>query len=250
MSEEAATQEVAIQSIGLQLLAKLEQTGAITETSLTLPPDTPYDQCEALVGMLGQLHGMGPWLIGDALNHIEKVYGETYAQAAEITGLSPQTLQNYTSTCNRIPRSRRRKPLKISFSIHSEFAWMPPKEQEEWLRRVSREGMTREQVREELAPLRAAKRLERQREKENAFPVPVSAVPDRTDDANGGPGPLSTDHVWQTTDLVRNSGIPEHVPVITVDGVEVLPPALENGSHICHCVICGRAHRADVDVSL
>jgi hypothetical protein len=132
---------------------------------------------------------------------------------------------------------------------------MPPKEQEEWLRRVSREGMTREQVREELAPLRAAKRLERLREK-GLDPVPASAVQDRSDNGNSGPGPLSAD-VWQTTDLVhqttdmvRHSGIPEHVPVITVDGVEILPPALENGAHICHCVICGRAHRADVDVSL
>lgn len=244
MSEELVTAFDA-SSEGLQLLAILENRGAITETSLVLPPDTPFDTCEALAGMLGQLHRMNPWLIGDLLLHVERVYNETYAQAAEATGLAPQTLINYTSTCNRVPRSRRRK--KVPFSIHSEIAWLEPKEQEDWLRRVSREDWPRERVREELAPLRAAKRLERLKGK-GLDAVPVSAVPDRSDNANGGPGPLSAD-VWQTTDLVRHSGIPEHVPVITVDGVEVLPPALGSPGHICHCVICGRAHRSDRDVS-
>ena len=30
--------------------------------------------------------------------------------------------------------------------------------------------------------------------------------------------------------------------------VEVLPPAVEVESHICHCMVCGRAHRDDLDV--
>ena len=46
--------------------------------------------------MLGQLHRTSSWLIGDLLNHIERVYGETYAQAAEATGLSKGALMNYT----------------------------------------------------------------------------------------------------------------------------------------------------------
>lgn len=233
------SEDLVPQNVGMQLLAKLEASGAITETSLTLPPDTPYDQCEALAGMLGRIHGMGPWLLGDLLNHTEKVYGEKYAQAEAATGLAPQTLTNYCSTCSRVPRSRRRSPSRVAFSIHSEVAWLAPKEQEDWLRRVSREGMTREQVREELAPLRAAKKLERQREK-GLVDVEVSAVPDRT-----GNGLTVPDR--QTTDPVRNSGIPEHVPVITVDGVEVLPPAVDNG-HICQCLRCGRYHRTDMDV--
>lgn len=235
------SEEVASRQGPLQLLAELERIGVVTETSLTLPPDTPFDQCDALAGMLGQLHGMGPWLLGDLLNHMEKVYGETYAQASATTGLAEQTLSNYCSTCSRIPRSRRRPWYKISYSVHAELAWLPPKEQEDWLRRIGREGMTRERVREELAPLRAAKRLERQREKGLLDPVPVSAVPDRV-----GNGLAVPDR--QTTDLVRHSGIPEHVPIITVDGVEVLPPTLSNGGRICQCVRCGRYHRDDVDV--
>ena len=63
---------------GIQFLAELEQAGAITSTALVLPPDTSYDQCEALAAMLGQLHRTSQWLIGDLLNHIERVYGETY----------------------------------------------------------------------------------------------------------------------------------------------------------------------------
>src|SRR5262245_2751762 len=86
-------------SKGIQLLAQLEAAGAITNTSLTLPPDTPYEECEALAAMMGQLHRTSAWIIGDLLNHIERVYGETYAQAAEATGLSKGALMNYTSVC-------------------------------------------------------------------------------------------------------------------------------------------------------
>lgn len=107
-------------SVGLQLLSELEKAGAITETSLRLPPDIPWDRYEALVTMFGQLHRTSAWLLGDALNYGEKVYGETYAQAATWTGLAEQTLANYASTCGRVPRSRRRSTL--SFSVHSEVA--------------------------------------------------------------------------------------------------------------------------------
>lgn len=50
------TEIVATPSTGIQLLAELEASGAITETALRLPPETSYEQCEALATMLGQLH--------------------------------------------------------------------------------------------------------------------------------------------------------------------------------------------------
>jgi len=154
MSDRSA---LVLPSLGLQLLSELEKAGAITETSLTLPPDIPWDRYEALVTMFGQLHRTSAWLLGDALNYGEKVYGETYTQAANWTGLAESTLANYASTCGRVPRSRRRSNL--SFSVHQEVAWLEPKVQEEWLDKVAHNGWTRSVLREELAPMRAEKEL-------------------------------------------------------------------------------------------
>lgn len=139
------TELVAQPSAGLQLLAALEEAGAITPTALILPPDIPYDQCESLAAMFGQLHRTSSWLIGDLLNHIERVYGETYAQAAEATGLSKGALMNYTSVCAHIPRSRRR--AKVPFSTHMEVAYLEPAEQDRWLKEAEKNRWTKEELR-------------------------------------------------------------------------------------------------------
>jgi hypothetical protein len=142
---------------GMKLLVELEQSGAITETSLVLPPDVPYDQYEALAYMFGRVHRQTAWVLGDLLNYGEKAYGEKFSQAEAATGLAKSTLENYSSVCNRIPRSRRRKGL--AFSIHAEVASLSPKEQTEWLGKAASEGWKRGRVREELAPLRRAVEL-------------------------------------------------------------------------------------------
>lgn len=162
--------DIVVHSVGLQLLAELEKAGAITETSLTLPPDTSYDRLEALITMFGQLHRTSAWVLGDALNHAERVYGETYVQASVWTGLAEQTLQNYASVCGRVPRSRRRKELP--FSVHAEIASLEPDEQKEWLAKASKERWTRSILRDELAPLRAERQLENSRKQRDLPPEP------------------------------------------------------------------------------
>lgn len=184
-------------SNGLQLLAELERTGAITPTSLTLPPGVSFDRLEALITMVGQVHRQSAWVLGDALNYAELSYGEMYAQAHVWTGLAEQTLMNYASVCGRVPKSRRRGELP--FSVHAELASLPAKEQKEWLEKASKGGWTRSVLRVELAPVRALQ------------------VQART---NHTPPPI-----------------------------EVLPPAVEVESHLCHCHTCGRSHRSDVDVT-
>lgn len=139
------TEIVPAPSQGIQLLAELEKAGAITNTALILPPDIPYAQCEALATMLGQLHRTSQWLLGDLLNHIERVYGETYAQAAEATGLTKGALMNYTWVCSKIPRSRRRP--HVHFSTHMEVAALEPDEQDRWLAEADRNGWTKEELR-------------------------------------------------------------------------------------------------------
>jgi hypothetical protein len=84
------------------------------------------------------------------------VYGETYAQAVHATGLAEQTLTNYASVCNRIPRSRRRPPHVLKFSVHAEVAYLPPADQEKWLKEAVANKWKRRDLREALAPIRAS----------------------------------------------------------------------------------------------
>lgn len=142
--------EVATRPGGLELLAELEKAGAVTATSLDLDPSLSYDRWESLGAMFGSLHRSACWLIGDWLNFGERVYGETYAQGAEATGLSPDTLMHYSWVARQIPPERR-NPF-VPFSSHRIVAALEPAEQELWLKRVEDEGWTRRELLANLDP--------------------------------------------------------------------------------------------------
>lgn len=220
-------------NLGLQLLAELEKSGAVTETSLTLPPDLPFDQYEALATMFGQLHRTSAWLIGDLLNYGEKVYGETYTQASAATGLAEQTLMNYASVCGRVPRSRRKK--KLPFSVHAEIASMSPADQEKWLRLAAQGGWTRSQLRDELAPLRALAPIQ-------SAPIPTPAVPiyDVVLAEDGyhvvipeETGGLGVNEIVVSGPFESKKG----AETAKRELIKELPPAV---SHVCQCADCGR----------
>lgn len=137
--------DVALREPGsLALLVDLERAGALTPTALTLDPDTSYERYEALLGMLGQVHRSASWIIGDAVEFGERIFGEKFAQAIEATGLAPTTLMNYASVCRRVPPERRRASLP--FSSHALVASLPPREQTKWLKRAEAEDWTRREL--------------------------------------------------------------------------------------------------------
>lgn len=135
----------------VQLLAALEQAGAVIKNGLFLPPDLEFDRYEALGGMLGALHQMNSFLIGDWLLYGEHTYGEKYAQAALQLGLSEQTCTNYASIAKRVPPSRRRIG-RVSFSVHAEVAALSPNEQRHWLKVAEEEGLTKMELRQRINP--------------------------------------------------------------------------------------------------
>lgn len=94
--------------------------------------------------MLGKaLQQMGaslPWWVGDWLNFGEYSWGEMYAQAIEITGLSESVLQNYKWVADKIPPERRRPSL--SWSIHRVVAPFMLDDQERWLGEAQDAGYT------------------------------------------------------------------------------------------------------------
>jgi hypothetical protein len=95
------------------------------------------------LGSLGRAVG---WWIGDWLRYGNASYGERYTAAARITGYDRQTLMNMVYVASRIDISRRREIL--SFSHHAEVASLRAAEQEQWLERAEREGLSVRSLRE------------------------------------------------------------------------------------------------------
>ena len=128
----------------------LQQVGmyTLTETSLTLAPNVPYDQWEAIFTQLRQIQNALPWYIGDLLQYGEAHYGETYAQAVEETGYSVQTLTNYKYVSGHVPPENRKATLK--YTHHALVAALPVDEQKVWLEKAENEHMDTQALREEL----------------------------------------------------------------------------------------------------
>lgn len=130
---------------GLAILADLERGGSLTAAGLKLTVQMPYEQYESLLLFLSSVHRRSAWALGDALLYGERLYGETYAQAASLTGFSEQYLQNLTSICRRVPRERRHPEL--SMGHHDVVARMEPQDQTRWLEQAVAERWTRQDLR-------------------------------------------------------------------------------------------------------
>ncbi len=150
MTEIVAPNGALVIAAGEDPLDLLQRHGYLTETSFDLPADLPFDTYIMVGWKLAERRKRTMWWISEWLLFGERVYGETYSQAAEITGLSPDTLKNYVSTANRVPRERRRPELQ--FSHHQEVASLEPAEQEEWLDRAVVNKWTRAELRAQLRP--------------------------------------------------------------------------------------------------
>lgn len=153
---EAPAANPSAQEASSLLMRALEDAGAITPTALLIhEPEIEYDRYEALCYFLGRLNRSCSWWIGDLLNYGEQVFGHYVYQAAEATGLAPQTLANRASVCRHIPPSRRRASLP--FGVHAEVAYLDPAERDRWLDRAELGGWTRATLRDAM---RAARGIE------------------------------------------------------------------------------------------
>lgn len=122
----------------VQLLIDLENGGALTPRVLNLPPEIEYDRYESLGAFLGEFKSRVNFYLGDWLIFGEGTFGERWAQAAEATGLSEQTLLRIMAVCRGVPPSRRRDDL--SWSVHAAVYTLPAREQRTWLARAAEHG--------------------------------------------------------------------------------------------------------------
>lgn len=116
--------------------------------------DLPYEVCVAIIRQLGRVNRWSRWALADAILYTEGAHGERYAQAANFTGLSPDTIKNLVYVAMNVPRSRRRSELGIS--IHAEVAPLEPEEQRVWLDKAAAEDWTRDVLRAEIKRAREA----------------------------------------------------------------------------------------------
>ena len=130
-----------------QLVRQLEESGALTPTSLDLSsrPDLTYDQLENLVAYWGYINNTSRWALFDTLRTIDMRHGDLVYQAAEVTGLAPKTIENGMSIVNKVPKSRRRQ--HVHFSTHAEVTSLEPDDQKRWLKAAEEESLTRDELR-------------------------------------------------------------------------------------------------------
>lgn len=131
MQTEAPTQ-VPTKTPGILSSGPLPKGTEITPTGLRLPDDLEFDQWKYVGETLLSLNNWTPWAIGDWLNHGERIYGETYTQAAEVTGKAIKTLYNHSWRAAKVKPDVRSEIL--SPKHHEVVASMPPDDQEWWLR--------------------------------------------------------------------------------------------------------------------
>jgi hypothetical protein len=97
---------------------------------------------------MGSIGRGSAWWIGDWVNYGNAAFGEKYSRASRITGYDTQSLMNMAYVASRFDFSRRRENL--SWSHHAEVAALSPAEQELWLDRASRGGLSVRRLRDAL----------------------------------------------------------------------------------------------------
>jgi hypothetical protein len=188
----------------LMLVEELWRAGAITKTHLDLgDKELSYDTYEAMGAWLGTVKRSSSWWLGDWLAYGEEHFRETVYQAALATGMAEQTLANCASIARRVPASVRRPD--VPFHLHAELAALKPAEQAAWLDRIETEGLTRAQLREEIA---------------QAVPVPP-AVGEVSDSSPSSPLPaaLIEEAAREVIRKSRRAGLDYLVPETAFQGL-------------------------------
>ena len=180
---------------------------------LDFPLDMEYPEWEAIGYSLQEWQEVGPWAEADWLNHGEARYGETYAQAINVTGHRIQTLMNRKYVGSRIPKALRFRHLSLSTA--AEVASMEPEEQAKWLTLVRDNEWTREELRAEI---------KRSKEKTiEGTSVLVDDLDDEQLDAAAdavAPSPLT--RVWNLLDAATKQDAVQTVKSIILQAMNIL----------------------------
>jgi hypothetical protein len=134
---------------GASLLLALEQSGALTRTSLTLPEGVSEDECENIMGMFKNVGDMKNFAQGDLLIYVKDHYGDdAYVRLIETWGLNFHSMENKMSLCRNVRPSVRR--VELSFGHHDVVRGLLPNDQRHYLKLAIDNRWTRQQLRDEV----------------------------------------------------------------------------------------------------
>lgn len=150
-----------------QVFAQLEEIGGFPPGSISLiglkltDPEMTYDQWEGIGRILGHMHRLSAWMLGDWINSGDKIFGQEAAQATEghiadrynvaerVTGLAHGTLKNYASHCGKIEPDVRR--VELPFRTHEPVSPLEREQQIFWLQQAIDNGWTRDDLADAIA---------------------------------------------------------------------------------------------------
>lgn len=93
---------------------QLNKKYQFTKHGLLIHDDTSFEEWDAMGHVLFEIETLGPITIGDWLCFGENKYGETYTQAAALTGKDPSTLAHYKWVASSVPLEMRMDGLSFS----------------------------------------------------------------------------------------------------------------------------------------
>lgn len=132
-----------------ELVALLEQAGAMTPTKLDLPADLTYEQFTGVGTVLAMMDEATSWWIGDWLNYGEN-HIANYEQAVHLTGLAEDTLAQWAWVARQVPPERRREDVK--WTMHRAVAPLTAREQTRWLAKAAKKQWTASDLKRALKP--------------------------------------------------------------------------------------------------
>lgn len=109
----------------------LPESVRITPTGVVFIGELSYEEWEQLVALSTKMKDAFQWAIGDALNYGESRYGEKYANAMEITGLTYPALANFCWVARAVPVENRNAML--SWTHHRVVSKLPHDQQKQML---------------------------------------------------------------------------------------------------------------------
>jgi hypothetical protein len=126
--------------------------GALTKIAWVPQRDLDHADWLSTGRRLGAIGRCSQWWIGDWVRYGTARWGEKYAEAARVTGYDVASLRNMAWVASRFDLSLRND--KLTWSHHVLLAPLESDEQQEWLRRASKERLSVADLRLELRALR------------------------------------------------------------------------------------------------
>lgn len=140
---------VPVRTTGAELWLALEQSGALSRTSLILPPGVSEEEVEAISRLFGNVKTFTSFALGDLLVYATDNYGDDFCVTVmEESGMAFQTCSNMLSVCRRVRPSVRREEL--GFGMHAVVAPLLPNDQRHYLAEAVKNQWTRQQLRDAI----------------------------------------------------------------------------------------------------